>query len=155
MVAGDWVLAERCFTAVLAIAPDAVDVMTNLALVHHQTGRHDEAGAWLRRVGRRDPTSRATASRLADVMRDALEVRLADGRSPEAVVRLLEREVATARNLPPFVAATLRHLLATRLLVFQGLPGPGPPRLGGARAAYRGLAGRRPLPAPGPGPVAA
>ena len=120
MVAGDWALAERCFTAVLGKAPEAVEVMTNLAIVLHQSGRHDEAGTWLRRVGLLDPARRATASRLADVMGDALERRLADGRSSEAVVRLLEAEVAAAGDRPPFVRALLEHLLAARLLVFHG-----------------------------------
>ena len=120
MVAGDWALAEECFTAVLGMAPDAVEVMTNLAAVHQQTGRHDEAADWLRRVGRSDPSARRTASRLADVMRDALEVRLRAGRTPEAVVRLLEAEVAEAGERPPFVTAMLEHLLACRLLVFHG-----------------------------------
>ena len=120
MVAGDWALAERCFTAVLGMAPDAVEVMTNLAVVLHQGGRHDEAGTWLRRVGLLDPARRATASRLADVLRDALEVRLRAGRTPEAVVRLLEAEVAEPGDRPPFVTAMLEHLLASRLLVFQG-----------------------------------
>ena len=120
MVAGDWALAERCFTAVLGMAPDAVEVMTNLAVVLHTVGRHDEAGTWLRRVGLLDPARRATASRLADVLRDALQVRLRTGRTPEAVVRLLEAEVAEAGDRPPFVTAMLEHLLASRLLVFQG-----------------------------------
>ena len=53
-------------------------------------------------------------------MHDALEVRLATGRTPEQVVRLLEQEVAAARDLPPFVSAMLRHLLGHRLLTFQG-----------------------------------
>lgn len=120
MVAGDWALAEQCFTAVLGMAPDAVEVMTNLAVVLHTVGRHDEAGTWLRRVGLLDPARRATASRLADVLRDALQVRLRTGRTPEAVVRLLEAEVAEAGDRPPFVTAMLEHLLASRLLVFQG-----------------------------------
>ena len=120
MVTGDWGLAERCFTSVLGLAPDAVDVMTNLAIVHQQTGRHDEAADLLRRVGRADPSARRTTSRLADVMHDALEVRLATGRTPEQVVRLLEQEVAAARDLPPFVAEMLHHLLGHRLLIFQG-----------------------------------
>ena len=120
MVAGDWALAERCFTAVLGMVPDAVEVMTNLAVVLHQSGRHDEAGTWLRRVGLLDPTRRATASRLAEVLRDALEVRLRAGRTPEAVVRLLEAEVAEPGERPPFVTAMLEHLLASRLLVFHG-----------------------------------
>ena len=120
MVDGDWDLAERCFTAVLGMAPDALDVMTNLAIVHQQTGRHHDAADWLRRVGRADPSARRTTSRLADVMHDALEARLGTGRTPEQVALLLEGEVAAARDLPPFGGAMLEHLLASRLLVFQG-----------------------------------
>ena len=178
MVTGDWDLAERCFTSVLGLAPDAVEVMTNLAIVHQQTGRHDEAAAWLRRVGRADPSARRTTSRLADVMHDALEVRLATGAHARAG-GAPPRAGGRRGSGPPAVrvsdaAAPARAPAAD--LPGQGLPGEraagraahrggrrgGPgggrsgatrapsfrARLGGPRAAHRRVVRRSALPAP-------
>lgn len=87
MSAGDAAAAERCYREALALVPDFVEALANLALLREQAGALDEAEAAYRRVIVLDPRGVQNRLNLAVMLGAAKRFAEAEAESFEALRR--------------------------------------------------------------------